>query len=66
MDESHNVHIPYCTYHNDLYAFLLYTWIVVCGELLDIIIVGNEIPITDMPHVQQITLYTSQLKVIVK
>ena len=44
----------------------LYTWIVVCGELLDSIIVGNEIPITDMPHVQQITLYTSQLKVIVK
>ena len=44
---------------------MLDTWIVTAGDLLDIVIVRDEIPIHDIPPVQQTTLHASKLVAVV-
>ena len=39
---------------------VLDTWIVTAGDLLDAIIIRDEIPIHDLPPVQQTTLHASK------
>ena len=45
---------------------VLDTWIVTAGDLLDAIIIRDEIPIHDLPPVQQTTLHASKTEEIVR